>query len=75
MPGKSTSPPTLSEDQAHQAQRLLAAMSLAVEHIAMTEDPDDLESLWMAYVTNQKSLDEILPEVWEAGHGQVSYGS
>jgi hypothetical protein len=52
-----------------QAQRYLAAMSWAVENIAITENLDDLESLWMAYLINQKNLNESLPQAWDLDPG------
>ncbi len=55
----------LTQDQADQAARYLAAMSLAIEQVALTHDTESLVSLWTGYRTNLKNLEQLVPPTWE----------
>lgn len=55
----------LTQDVADQALRYLAAMSLAIEQVALTDDAESLVSLWMGYYTNLKNLELLIPPARE----------
>ena len=55
----------LTQEQADQATRYLAAMSLAIGQVALTDERESLLSLWMGYYTNLKNLEQLIPTRWE----------
>ncbi len=62
---RSTKVQRLTQEEADRAGRHLAAMSLAIEQVALTHDFESRVSLWMGYYTNLKNLEQIVPPVWE----------
>ena len=56
----------LTREEGDQATRYLAAMSLAIEQVILTDDAESLVSLWMGYYTNRKNLEQLIPPVWES---------